>query len=77
MPLFSSASVSCSFVVGVGLGGVLIYKIKTKKRVFGVFQGALFSGCFFKVVVLYNEKRLVGFLLGLEKFDNFRIEIIE
>lgn len=78
MPLLSSlvprsapAPAPASFVVGVGVGGVLIYKVLNRKKLYKTFEGAFFSGRFFQVVVLYSEKRLINFLSRLESFDKF------
>ena len=78
MPLLASLA-PCqptSFVVGSEIGGVVIYKIKNRKETFAVFQTALLSGRFFKVVVLYSEKRLINFLLKTKNLDWYKIETV-
>ena len=85
MPLFGSASPRpqislSSFVVGLeGTGekmGAVIYKIQNRKEILAVFESAIFSGNFHRVVVLHSEKRLIGFLLKTKNFDWYKIKTV-
>jgi hypothetical protein len=75
VPLFSSLR-SSSFVVGLEGGGVVIYKIQNPKKTFGVFQSALFSGRFFRVMVFYDDKKLINFLSKRKILDWYKINIV-
>lgn len=75
MPLFSPL-VPCSFVVCLEGSGVLIYKVKNRKKTFAVFERALFSARFARVVVVHNEKRLTSFLLKQSVLNWYKIETV-
>jgi hypothetical protein len=76
VPLFGAAPPRPSFVVGFEGVGAVIYKITNKKRIYGVFETALFSGRFRKVVVCHSKKRLSEILLKQRNFDWYKMESV-